>query len=119
MRDAGREIVMAGCRYAQTTSVSMVARLVGHMTSPSQAALRAEISEQLETALETMTPVDREILALRHFEELTNSEVAEVLDIQQKAASIRYVRAIKRLKDMLEQMPGFFARDSHETCHGG
>ena len=55
-----------------------------------------------------MSEIDREVLALRHFEELTNSEVAEVLDIQQKAASIRYVRAIARLKDILVQVPGFF-----------
>ena len=110
MRDAGRELAIRGYRYSPTTSVSMVARLVGHLTSPSQAALRAEVSEQLEAALETMDPIDREVLALRHFEELTNSEVAEVLDIQQKAASIRYVRAIKRLKGILSQMPGFFGR---------
>ena len=56
-----------------------------------------------------MDPIDREVLALRHFEELTNSEVAEVLDIQQKAASIRYVRAIRRLKGVLSQMPGLFS----------
>jgi len=107
MRDAGREIAIRGCRYSQTTSISMVARLVGHLTSPTQAALREEVSTQLEMALETMDPIDREVLALRHFEELTNSEVAEALDIQQKAASIRYVRAIKRLKGILSQMPGF------------
>ncbi len=108
MRDAGREVAIRGCRYSQTTSVSMVARLVGHLTSPSQAVLRAEVSEHLEAALETLDPIDREVLALRHFEELTNSEVAEVLDIQQKTASIRYVRAIKRLKGILSQMPSFF-----------
>jgi len=44
---------------------------------------------------------------LRHFEELSNREVAEVLDIQQKAASIRYIRAIGRLKNILAQIPGF------------
>ena len=109
MRDAGREVAIRGRRYSETTGVSMVARLVGHLTSPSQAALRVEVSTQLETALETMDPIDREVLALRHFEELTNSEVAESLDIQQKAASIRYVRAVKRLKGILSQMPGFLS----------
>ena len=61
----------------------------------------------MEQAVADMDPLDQEVLALRHFEELTNSEVAEVLGIQQKAASIRYVRAIKRLRAVLSQMPGF------------
>ena len=70
--------------------------------------MREEMSKQLEEALEDMNAIDREVLALRHFEELTNSEVAEVLGIQQKAASIRYVRAIARLKTVLDNIPGFF-----------
>lgn len=107
MRDAGREISLQPKRNLPATSVSMVLQLLGKFTSPSQIAMRAEMSAQLEQALETMNPIDREILALRHFEELTNNEVAEVLDIQPKAASIRYVRAIKRLKSILEELPGF------------
>ncbi len=63
---------------------------------------------QVEQAVAAMEAMDREVLALRHFEELSNSEVAEVLGIQQKAASIRYVRAIRRLRTVLSQMPGFF-----------
>jgi len=54
-----------------------------------------------------MDPIDREVLALRHFEELTNSEVAEALGIEQKAASIRYIRALRRLKEILSQVPEF------------
>ena len=65
----------------------------------------------MEQAVAAMDSLDQEVLALRHFEELSNSEVAEVLGIQQKAASIRYVRAIKRLRAILSQMPGFFEGD--------
>ncbi len=83
------------------------------MTSPSQAAVRAETLEQVEQVIAAMDPLDREVLALRHFEELGNSEVAEVLGIQQKAASIRYVRALKRLRAILSQMPGLFEGDHH------
>ena len=107
MRDAGREVALGGHGGGQTTSMSLAACLLGHVTSPSQAAVRAETSAQLEAALESMDPIDREVLALRHFEELSNSEVAEVLEIQQKAASIRYVRALKRLKGVLCRLPGF------------
>ena len=52
-------------------------------------------------------PIDREILTLRHFEELSNNETAQVLGIAKTAASNRYVRALKRLKDILAGMPGF------------
>jgi RNA polymerase sigma-70 factor (ECF subfamily) len=89
----------------------MTAFLLGHLTSPSQAAMRAELADRMRQALEQMDDVDREVLALRHFEELSNSEVAEALGIQQKAASIRYVRALRRLKGMLTQVPGVFDED--------
>ena len=107
MRDAGREIGRQDLRFPCTTSASLAAQFVGHMTSPSQAAVRAEAYAQVEQVIANMEPLDREVLALRHFEELTNSEIAEVLGIQQKAASIRYVRAIKRLRSVLSEMPGF------------
>jgi RNA polymerase sigma-70 factor (ECF subfamily) len=111
MRSAGREVVMEGCRYPQSTSASMAALFVAHLTSPSQAAVRAETLDRVEEAVAGMDPLDREVLALRHFEELDNCEVAQVLGIQQKAASIRYVRALKRLKTVLAQMPDLFGGD--------
>jgi len=107
MRDADREISIDGVRLPQGTSRFLAVQLSGKLTSPSQAAMREERSRQLEEALEQMDPIDREVLALRHFEELTNGEVAEALDIQQKAASIRYVRALRRFKSVLSQFPGF------------
>ncbi len=54
-----------------------------------------------------MDPTDREVLALRHFEMLSNSECAQVLEISEKAASIRYIRAVGRLKGILDSVPGF------------
>jgi len=107
MRDVHREVSLQAASYPQATSVALAAQLLGNMTSPSQAAVKAETARQLEQAVAAMDTIDQEVLALRHFEELTNSEVAEVLGIQQKAASIRYVRALARLKDILEKIPGF------------
>lgn len=92
---------------ANATTYSMAGMLLGNLTSPSQAAIREEMLEQLRVALDTIDETDREVLALRHFEQLSNNEVAEVLDLTKTAASNRYVRALKRLGDILKSMPDF------------
>ncbi len=107
-RDAGRDRSIFGGWDSATTSHSLSMHLLGHLTSPSQAVLRAELSEQIDAALATMSELDREVLALRHFEELTNGETAEVLKLTEQAASVRYIRAITRLRSVLEAVPGFF-----------
>jgi len=104
-RDAGREARLKAPGDGATTSMSLAAGLVGGLTSPTGAIRRIERAEQLAAALDQMNDVDREVIALRHFEELTNQEVAAVLGIEQKAASIRYVRALRRLKDVLAEFP--------------
>ncbi len=106
-RDAAREVHGLGGHKPLATSTSMAFELAADRTSPSQAAIRKEMAEQIERAIESMDPIDREIMALRHLEELSNSEVAEVLGIQEKAASIRYVRALARLKKILERLSDF------------
>lgn len=94
--------------YPEATSVSLIRHLVGEVSTPSQVAAKAESLRQLEEALRQMDPIDQEVLVLRHFEELTNTEISELLGIEQKAASIRYVRAIARLRNVLAGLPGFF-----------
>lgn len=106
-RDAGREISIHGMPAGKNTSASLAQALVGSVTSPSHAVARDELALQLAQVIDQLEPIDREVLALRHFEELSNSEIAEVLEIQQKAASIRYIRALKRLKAKLSDQPGF------------
>ncbi len=108
MRDAGLEVSLHRGALPQATSVSLAAMLLGRLTSPTRAALRAELQLRLQEALNAMDPIDREILTLRHFEELNNDETAQVLGISKTAASNRYIRALKRLKDALAGMPGFF-----------
>jgi RNA polymerase sigma-70 factor (ECF subfamily) len=106
-RDASRDVSVNSGWSAASTSYSLSFHLLGHLTSPSQAAVRAELSEQIDQALAGMSDVDREVLALRHFEELTNIETAHVLEMSEQAASIRYIRAISRLRNVLEVLPGF------------
>ena len=68
--------------------------------------MRDELLSDLREALDDMDEIDREVLALRHFEELTNNEVAQVLGIQKSAASNRYIRALKRLREVLSRSMG-------------
>jgi RNA polymerase sigma-70 factor (ECF subfamily) len=107
-RDAEQEVSLYRGAMPQATSASLAAQLLGRLTSPSQAAVRAEMQIKLQEALNGMDPLDREVLVLRHFEELSNNEVAAVLGLQKSAASNRYVRALKRLRDILAAMPGVF-----------
>ena len=108
MRDLRMEVsIQRGGGGPPATSVSLAGHLLANMTSPSQAAMQAELSARLSQALDSMDEIDREILVLRHFEEPTNNEVAELLGMKKSATSNRYVRALGRLKGILEGMPGF------------
>ncbi len=110
MRDAGREVSLG--RLAPEASSEMIAEFIADQSSPSMAAQRGEALAQLREALDGLEPIDREVLALRHFEDLNNHEVAALLGIQPAAASKRYVRALERLKDSLERFSDFGRRGS-------
>jgi RNA polymerase sigma-70 factor, ECF subfamily len=105
-RDAAREISIGGSRAPQATSAALAAQLLGHDTRASEAAIRAERKLRLEGALNGMDPIDREVLALRHFEQLSNAECARLLDLSESAATKRYIRALRRLKAILTSLPG-------------
>jgi RNA polymerase sigma-70 factor (ECF subfamily) len=105
-RDAGREISLNAGRMPQATSAALAAQLLGHDTRASEAAIRAERKLRLEEALNQMDPVDREVLALRHFEWLSNVECARVLGLKESAATKRYIRALRNLKEILNSLPG-------------
>jgi hypothetical protein len=90
----------------EASSAALAAQLLGRDCRPSEAAVRAELKMRLQEALNRMDPLDREVLSLRHFEQLTTPEVARELGISEAAASKRYLRALLRLKDILSQMPG-------------
>jgi RNA polymerase sigma-70 factor (ECF subfamily) len=107
MRDVGQEVSLYHGALPQATSVSLAAKLLGKMTSASRAMERAENQILVQEALNSMDPIDREILVLRHFEILSNSESAHVLGLSKSAASNRYIRALKRIKDVLTSLPGF------------
>lgn len=103
-RDAGREIQLVGNSPLGDTSLSIAHFLADQITSPSQQLMRAEDLQHLQAALNSMPEVDREVLALRHFEQLTNQQTAEVLGLTPTAASNRYVRAAARLTEILQRL---------------
>lgn len=105
MRDASREAVKWASE-GDSTSYSLTHHLVGHLTSPSQAALRRELADRIDSALAEMSELDREVLAMRHFEELSNVEIAHALEITEQAAAMRYIRALGRIRDILVSVPG-------------
>lgn len=100
-RDAGREVSLYRAPMPAASSAALAAHLLGRETSPTQAVVRAERLVRLQEALNALDPPDREILSLRHFEELTHAKAARVLDAQEAAAAKRYVRALRRLEDVL------------------
>ena len=106
-RNAAMEFSINKGWSSESTSFSLSFHLLGHLTSPTQAALREELSQQLKTALSSMNDIDREVLALRHFEQLSNRETAQILSISDQAASDRYMRALGRLRGVLKAIPGF------------
>jgi RNA polymerase sigma-70 factor, ECF subfamily len=107
MRTAGQEVPLYRAATAQASSVALAAYLMGDLTSPSQAAIREETAQQIEVALAEMDEIDREVLILRHFEQLTNDEVAAVVGVKKAAASRRYMRALARFRQVLLTIPGF------------
>lgn len=104
-RDAGREMSIHGGWDADSTASSLSFSLQGRLSSPSSAVRKEELAKQIDDVLNSMNNVDREILALRHFEELSNREVSQILNMSEQATSIRYFRALGRLKSLLQLIP--------------
>jgi RNA polymerase sigma-70 factor, ECF subfamily len=109
LRDADREVTLHRGGLPLADSVSLAAQLLGTLTSPSQAAIKAETRLLVQEALNSMDPIDREVLALKHFEQLSTAEIAEVLGLSKAGAGSHYLRAIKRLREILARIPGLEA----------
>lgn len=106
MRDAAQEVSLYRNALPRASSAALVSMLLGRLTSPSSAAIRAERVLQIQEAVNALAPMDREVVALRHFEQLTRAETATVLGITEEAGAKRYIRALKKLKKILTTTPG-------------
>ncbi len=110
-RDVGREVSIYRGAMPGASTGAIAARLLGKLTSPSQAARRAERKMQLQNALNQMDPLDREILVLRHYEQMSNVNAAAALGLNESAASKRYTRALERLREIMAALPGGISED--------
>ena len=106
MRDARPEISLYQGVQPQARSAALAAMLLGQHTSPAQAAQRAERMRRVQEALSRLAPIDREVLALRHFEQLSRAEAAQLLGITEEAGAKRYIRALKKLEAILSTLKG-------------
>ena len=102
MRDIRKEVSLQQT-ISPNTSLALAARLAGSMVSMTEIVVQAERIERLETVLNEMNPIDREVIALRHFEELSNLDTAQVLGITSSASSKRYLRAMTRLGELMKK----------------
>ena len=100
-RDARKEITL-DLRDDSQQFNRIAEMLADSITSPSDALARDDAVKLVEQMLSEIPLVDREVLVLRHFEQLTNDEVAEILKISRTAASNRYVRALRRMQSLIE-----------------
>ncbi|MBI3860530.1 MAG: sigma-70 family RNA polymerase sigma factor [Planctomycetia bacterium] len=83
------------------SSLELVAQLRDPEVTPAAATLRKELYERFVEAIDRLEDEDREILMMRHFEQLTNSQAAELLGLSQPAAGMRHLRALRRLRENL------------------
>src|SRR5262249_33344956 len=108
MRDAGMEVALHRGPLPRAGAVSLAELLLGRLTSPTRAAQRAELQRRLQEALNRLDPLDGQVLVVRPFEEPSTAEPAQALGLEPTAASNRYIRALKRLREALAGLPGFF-----------
>jgi RNA polymerase sigma-70 factor, ECF subfamily len=101
MRDAALEVSLYRQALPAASSAALAAQLLGKHTSPTEAAVRADQILRVQDAINALDPIDREIIALRNFEEMSRAEAAVALGIEESAVAKRYLRAIKRLKMVL------------------
>jgi len=83
------------------SSMDLAAQFIDQELTPASAAIRQELQRRLEGAVAEMDEDDREMILMRHFEQLSNQEVAAELGLSEAAASMRYLRAIRRLRTLL------------------
>ena len=105
-RDLRREVPLQRVAIPGATSEVLAEQLMSTWSTPSQGMARAELKDLIQDALDQLSEPDREVLVLKHYEGLTNVEIAHELDLQESAVSKRYIRALTRARSVLSSLPG-------------
>ena len=113
-RNMDREQPMASPAGPDQSTMELAIQLCDPALTPAAAATQKEIASKVEEAIERLNEQDREIIMMRHYEHLSNLEIAEVLDLNPPAASMRYLRAVRRLREMLQEADESFPLNDDE-----
>jgi RNA polymerase sigma-70 factor (ECF subfamily) len=97
-RSLDREQATHPPAWAAESSVQLLAQLLDQEKTPASAAVQQELERRLRDAVTQLEDADREVILMRHYEGLGNQEVAAALDLTAAAASMRYLRALRRLR---------------------
>ena len=100
-RSVDREQRLVARHRLDQSTLNLAAQLCDGERTPAAAAQWNELQVLFQSALDQLDEKDREVVIMRHFEKLSNSEVAEALDLSPPAASMRYLRAVRRLREIL------------------
>jgi RNA polymerase sigma-70 factor (ECF subfamily) len=101
-RGVDREQPAVPAAFADHSSLELAAQFLDQELTPASAAIRREMERRLHAAIAELDEDDREMVLMRHFEQLSNQEVAAVLGLTEAAASMRHLRALRRLKALLQ-----------------
>ncbi|MDZ4820206.1 MAG: sigma-70 family RNA polymerase sigma factor [Planctomycetota bacterium] len=102
-RSLDREQPLAAARFLDQSTFDLGAQIVDRELTPAAAATWNELQRRFQAALDTLDEQDQEVVLMRHFEHLTNSEVATALELSEAAAGMRYLRAMRRLRALLDE----------------
>jgi RNA polymerase sigma-70 factor (ECF subfamily) len=102
-RSVDREQQMVAPRGYDQSSIQLASMLGDPRLTPAAAALQKEMARQVEVAISKLDEKDCEIIVMRHYEHLSNQEIGQLLSLTEPAASMRYLRAIRRLKKILQE----------------
>ena len=87
--------------WASQSSVQLLGQLMDRERTPASAVLQQELQEKLQQVLTSLDDIDREVILMRYYEQLSNQEIAAALGLTEAAASMRHLRALRRLKEAL------------------